>query len=460
MNLLMHKLAYKHWVAIIYILVLFLDRLDLTIVNIALPTLANYFHVPIAETSWVNTSFLLALAVAIPISSWLGDKFGLKRVFILATALFGLTSFLSAFAPNLFIMTLLRYMQGIGGGIIIPVGMTMVYRNFEPKEYASITSYMFMPALLAPAIAPALGGAIIKWLSWHWIFIFAAPVCLLAICFAVIKLKEHKVSEPIPLDWSGFILISLSLSLLFYAISLASKIGLAPSTYLGGICAIILFVIFIMHEQKTPYPLIDLRFFKNRLFVQANFIQLAFQICHFGSFFLIGIYLQLYAQLSALSAGIVIGMQALGALLTSRYSVYLFNHFGARLPIIIGLMGVALLSVAILGVKSPAQFILGMMILFLRGIFSGLCGTPIQTLSVIDFNKQDVGKASVIFNASRQIAISLGIALFSVLISYPLKSTTQIILSVFYLPFSLIPITAVLGIIFALTIDMRKMGYE
>src|SRR3990167_222949 len=128
------KIEYRYIVAAIYAVVLFLDRLDLTIVNITLPTLSNYFKVPITRTEWVNNAFLLALAISIPISGWAGDRFGTKKIFIIATSIFGLASLLCAFSPNLFYMILMRFLQGLGGGMIIPVGMTMVYRVFDASE--------------------------------------------------------------------------------------------------------------------------------------------------------------------------------------------------------------------------------------------------------------------------------------------------------------------------------------
>jgi MFS family permease len=145
-------IEYKYIVAVIYTCVLFLDRLELTIVNITLPTLAYYFHVPITRTEWISNSFLLALAIIIPISGWLGDKFGNKKVFTIATAVFGLASLLCAFSPNLWFMISMRFIQGLGGGAIIPVGMTMLYRLFAPAEYASITSFTFIPSLIAQAL--------------------------------------------------------------------------------------------------------------------------------------------------------------------------------------------------------------------------------------------------------------------------------------------------------------------
>ena len=175
------SMQYRYIVAGIYTVILFIDRLDLTIVNITLPTLAEHFNVPITKTEWINNAYLLALAMSIPISSWAGDRFGVKKVFIIATSLFGLSSLLCAFSPNLMIMGMLRFLQGLGGGVIIPVGMTMVYRVFDASEYASITSFIFIPTLIAPAISPALGGVIIAYFGWEWVFLFAVPICFVGI---------------------------------------------------------------------------------------------------------------------------------------------------------------------------------------------------------------------------------------------------------------------------------------
>src|SRR5690348_2693573 len=186
---------YRHIVVFIYATVLSLDRLDLTIVNIALPTLAKYFNVPITQTEWVTNAFLFALAVSIPISSWLADRFGDKHTFITAVFIFGFASLLCAYAPTLHTLILFRFIQGIGGGIIIPVGMGMVYKMFNHSEYASITSFIFLPTLIAPAIAPFLGGLIIQLSSWKWVFLFAAPICAIAIFLSILFIKKQSAIE-------------------------------------------------------------------------------------------------------------------------------------------------------------------------------------------------------------------------------------------------------------------------
>lgn len=221
------------------------------------------------------------------------------------------------------------------------------------------------------------------------------------------------------------------------------------------------------HEKNIEFPLIDIKYFKNKLFLQANLIQLAFQICHFGSIFLVGMYLQVGIGMSAMVAGMIMGMQAIGAICTSRYSVRLFHQFGPGFPIIIGFIGVAILTPSILFIDTPNKVIFGASMLFLRGIFSGLCGTPIQTISMLGFNKADLSRASTVFNAGRQVSISMGIALSSLLIIYGFRSKgldiNQSILNpgraVFYYAFILIPVVSILGILIALKINTSNVKH-
>ncbi|MCD6047740.1 MAG: drug resistance transporter, EmrB/QacA subfamily [Gammaproteobacteria bacterium] len=456
----MIRSPYKYLIAVIYTVALFLDRLDLTIVNITLPTVAKVFHVSIVATDWVNLSFLLALAISIPISNWLAERFGFKKIYILSMVLFGLGSMLCAFANNLNTLIFLRSIHGIGGGMLIPVGMTMIYKVFDKLEYASITSFTFIPSLIAPAIAPFLGGILLESFGWRSVFLFSGPICLILATISILYLKEevHQVTRK--LDWLGFVLSATILMSIFYLLSQLGKndlsfVALGTSTILFP-----LIVLFIWWENKTPFPLINLDFFKKEVFIKANLIQLCFQTCHLGAIFLVGMYLQLGIGLSASLAGLMMGMQAVGAMITSRPSVKLFNAYGPKLPIAVGLLGVAILSPCILLIKA-GMTLFAFSLFFIRGIFSGLCGTPIQTLSVIGFSKEEIGSVNTIFNACRQVSISFGVAISSVFLGLGLKlarlsGTPYIphnkVFSVFSFGFFIIPVVAVLGIALILSL--------
>lgn len=439
----MKPFSYKTTVALIYTVVLFLDRLDLNIVNITLPKLASVFDVPITSTDWVNLSFLLALAISIPISYWLGERFGFKKIYIIAIVLFGTGSTLCAFAPNLDTLIALRFIHGIGGGMLIPTGMTIVFRLFDKSEHASIASFTFIPSLIAPSIAPLLGGILLDTWGWQTVFLLSGPICLILAIITIKLLKESEVIKK-PLDWQGFLLFSVMLMDVFYTSSLIGKSGDSTLILLSSLILCVLIYNFIAHEKKSAYPFIDLNYFKNDCFVKTNLIQLCFQSCHFGAIFLIGLYLQIGVGLSATIAGLIMGMQALGAITTSRASVKLFN-LNKKLPLIIGFAGVGILSPCILLIhQNTLPFALTLF--FFRRVFSGFCGTPIQTLSMISFNSEQIPIVSTLFTAGRQISVSMGVALSSGLMAMGLRSYPHDTLMIFGLGFFAIPVITLMGI--------------
>jgi EmrB/QacA subfamily drug resistance transporter len=452
----MKNVSYKVLVALIYVVVLFLDRLDLTIVNITLPTVAMSFHVPIIATDGINLAFLLALAISIPISNWLGEKFGFKKIFILAMVLFGLGSTLCAFASSLNALIFLRFLHGLGGGLLIPVGMTLVYRVYDKTEYASITSFTFMPSLLAPAIAPFLGGIILDRFGWSYVFLFSGPICLLMAGIALLYLREEPFGLNKPLDWLGFLLSAAILIDTFYVLSLLGYAQMSVPLVAGACLLPLLITAFIYWENKVTAPLIDLSFFRSENFVKANLLQVCFQTCHFGAIFIIGMFLQIGVGLSATIAGLMMGMQAIGAILTSRLSVKLFKLYGSKVPVTLGLLGVAILSPLIYFIRSD-MLVSGLLLFLVRGIFSGLCGTPIQTMGLTDFSKQQIGSVNTILNACRQVAISFGVGISSVLMGWGFKWAglsnaayaipADKLLPVFGAGFAAIPVFALLGII-------------
>lgn len=458
----MRRIEYRYIVAAIYAVVLFLDRLDLTIVNIALPAIAAHYHVLVTNTEWVNNAFLLALALSIPMSAWLGDRFGSKRIFIIATLTFGVTSLLCAFAPNLTFLIIMRFAQGLSSGLIVPIGMTMVFRVFDSSEYASISSYIFIPSLIAPALAPMLGGIMIYYFNWRWVFLFVSPFCLIIVACSYWLLKEQKNENKLPLDTKGFILSASTLLLIFHVLSALGSHGMTWLLFYELLLAVLLGYLFIRQERKNPAPLLHLDLFRNKLFLYANIIQMLFQIGHFGAIFTIAIYLQMNVGYSAMLAGLIMGMQALGAICTSRLSVRLYETYNAKLPISIGLSGVGIITPLILYLQPDTPVIFGFIILFVRGLLSGLCGAPIQAMGINDFANEQISQAAAAFNIGRQLSISFGIALSALLLSIAIRDYNLSImvnqeLSVFYAPFALISISVFTGVLVTLMLDKTAL---
>src|SRR5439155_8316149 len=194
------KVEYKWLVGIVYIMALFMDLLDMTVTNVAIPTLAKRFTASTTTIEWVITGYLLSLAMFIPISGWLGDRFGTKRVFVFALATFTAASLLCGLAWNVDSLIAFRVLQGVGGGMLTPVGMTMLFRAFPPSERAAASAVLAIPAMVAPALGPILGGYLVDFQSWRWIFLINIPAGVLAVAATAAWLREDRQENAGRLD--------------------------------------------------------------------------------------------------------------------------------------------------------------------------------------------------------------------------------------------------------------------
>lgn len=455
----------RYVVVVIFAAVVFLDRLDLTIVNITLPTIANDLSISITETEWVNTAYILALVASIPISSYLGDRFGVKRIFNTAIIIFGFASFCCAYSNNIISLSLFRCLQGVGGGLIVPVGMSLVYQSFAKSQYASITSYIFMSSLVAPAIAPALGGVVTELYGWRWVFLFVIPICILASILTVFFVKDIGVKSKRIMNWRGFAYSIISIISIFYLISIIGNKNLGYSVFLFLIAAILSTFLFIRNEKRSLNPLIHLYYLKKKIFLQANLIQTAFQISHYGSIFLISLYLQVSAGMPVELAGLIMGMQAVGAFSAHLFSAKLFDAFGPRLPLLLGLGGLAILTPCIMLIQNKEMITVGLIVLFARGLFGGLCGMSVQTLGVIGFKNQEISRASALFSIGRQLAIALGISISSVLLNICFRinnlnfdhNLKDIDVAIFIIPFLFVSVVCIFGLLVVFTINNDKV---
>ena len=458
----MRTIEHKYIVATMYAAILFLDKLDLSIVNIALPTIAKHFHVLVTETQWVNNGFLIALSLSLPISAWMSGRYGSKRVFIYATAAFGLSAVLCALAPNLSFLVSMRSIQGWSIGLLVPIGMTMIFRIFDPSEYARISSYIFIPSLIAPALGPMLGGLMVHYLNWRGIFLCATPICVIIISYAYSVLKEHRLPNKLPLDSRGFVYFGGALLLIFHVFS---ELGIHLPIWRMGIeliLALVLGYLFVCQEATCAAPLIHLDLFRKKWFVHISLIQICFQISHLGSLFIIAIYLQMNVGYSGMLPEMMMSTQALGAICSSRFSVKLFERYSATLPISLGFIGIGITTLLILCLDPTRPIWLGLGILFVRGLMSGLCGAPIQAISIAEVSKEQMDQAAATFNIMRQLALSLGIALTALLLNMGIRAYDSSWLLnqhklVFYSPFVLISFSAWCGVWIIMRINKASL---
>src|SRR5581483_3423495 len=258
-------------VSIVFVMSMFMAIMDITIVNVALPKLARDFGVSADHIDAVVVGFLVSLAVFIPASGWLGDRFGMKRVLLTALAIFTGASALCGISQSLTQLVIFRALQGVGGGMLTPVGMAMLFRTFPPAERVRASSILVVPTALAPALGPVLGGLLVTDLSWRWVFFVNLPIGALAILFGLFFVREQTSEDAGRFDVRGFVLSGLGFAALMYGISEGPEHGWSDATVLATIAAgAVLLLALVRTQLRTREPLLRLRLFGDRLFRSSN----------------------------------------------------------------------------------------------------------------------------------------------------------------------------------------------
>src|SRR5207302_41140 len=262
-------------VSTVFVVGMFMSIMDGTIVNVALPSIGHQLSVPSTSLDAVVVAYLLSLAIVIPASGWLGDRWGTRRIFLLALALFTITSALCGLAGNFTLLVLFRFLQGAAGGALTPVGTAMLYRTFPPSQRVQVSRILIFATILAPAIGPILGGLLVTQLSWRWVFYVNVPIGILACLFGLIFLYEHKEETPGRFDLAGFLLAGIGLALLMYALSEGPSAGWSSINIFGSaIVGALLLCAFVVVELRVPEPMIDLGLLHDRLFRTTNLVSL------------------------------------------------------------------------------------------------------------------------------------------------------------------------------------------
>ena len=267
------RVEYKYLVAALYAVALFMDLLDTTVVNVALPDLSRSFRVQ-SGIEWVVTGYLLSLAVFIPVSGWAGDRFGTKRTFQFAFCVFTLGSLACSLAPSFDGLVAARVLQGVGGGMLTPVGATMLYRAFSPHERARVASIIMVPAVLAPACGPIVGGYLVQAYDWRAIFWLNLPVGILGLAFGSVFLREQREESAGRLDIAGFVLGGAGLAAVLYVLARAGDHGFGDAQVVTiGLAGLACAAMFVLVELQQRQPMLDLRLFSDSLFRSGNSVQ-------------------------------------------------------------------------------------------------------------------------------------------------------------------------------------------
>ena len=405
------NIPYKWVVATIFVIGLFMDIMDTTIVNVALPTLAKDFGASAASIEWVVLGYLVSLAVWIPASGWVGDRFGTKRTFLFALLAFTLASALCGQANSAGELIAFRVLQGVGGGMLTPVGTAMLFRAFPPAERAKASTVLILPTVLAPALGPIVGGWLVTDLSWRWIFYVNLPLGVLGFIFGAVMLRENREPSAGRFDIPGFFLSGSGLALVLYALSQGPEKGWRSTEVLAtGIIGLVLFAMLVWVELSVAEPMLDLRLYKERMFRNANLVQAITYGGLVGALFLLPQFLQTLRGLSALQSGLTTFPQAIGIMITSQVVGRLYPRIGPRRLVVAGLSSLAVISLLFIKIDLSTSLWLIRALMFTRGVCVAFAFVPLQAATYSNISRADTGRASALFSTQRQFGGALGVA--------------------------------------------------
>lgn len=412
------QLEHKYIVALISVFGMFMNLLDLTIVNVAVPVLAFQLDASAQEVQWVVTAYLLAVAVAIPVSGWAGDRFGTKLLFVLALAFFTIGSLLCAVAWNIESLIVFRGLQGLGGGLLMPVSQTMVFRAFPQQERSKAAGILIVPTTFAPASGPLVGGIILDYLAWPWIFLVNIPVGVIGIVLAIAFLREQREDAPGRIDIPGLMLASGGLAVFLYGLAEAGERGFGDPVVLGfGGAGLVLLAIFVLVELRTEEPLIDVRLFANRLFALANASQAVAFMGFSATLFLLPLILQLERGMSPFESGLATFPQAIGVMVMAPLLARIYPIVGPRRLVAVGLLAASATTVPLIlmDLETDLWWVRGTM--FARGVGFSMMLVPLQTAAFAQISMADTGRATAALNATRQVAQSFGVAIIATVLT-------------------------------------------
>ena len=405
-------------IAGVVILGMTMSILDTTIVNVALDTLGHDLHTTIAQIQWVVTGYLLALAAVIPLTGWAARRFGAKRVYLASIGLFTLGSALCGLAESSTSLILFRVLQGIGGGMIMPVAQMIMAEVAGPKRMGRVMGIVVMPAMLAPILGPVVGGLILENLHWSWIFFVNVPIGIVAAILGWRMLPESDLGEAGKLDWIGLGLLATSMPLVVYGLSeIATKESFTAAVVVWPIVGgLLLAVAFGWHALRVERPLLDVRLYANRIFAAASLTTFGLGAALFGAMILVPLYYQQVRGESVIVTGLLVGPQGLGMLLVAPWIARMTDRFGAGRVAFVGVsvLTISSLPLAFIGANTSILFISA--VLFVRGIGIGLSFIPTTTAAFSALRTDQLSDATPQMNVLQRIGGAIGTAVLAVVL--------------------------------------------
>ncbi|RYX93868.1 MAG: DHA2 family efflux MFS transporter permease subunit [Comamonadaceae bacterium] len=409
---------------------LFMEQLDSTIVNTAVPAMAASLNVTPLSLKAVVTSYILSLAVCIPLSGWMADRFGTRRVLLAAVALFTFSSVMCGLALNVPMLVAARILQGIGGAMMMPVGRLAVIRTFPKAELLVAMNFVIIPALIGPLLGPTVGGLIVHWLSWREIFFINVPVGLVALVLISRYMPDYRAQtpdgQPRPLDVIGFVLFGSGVALLSWLLEVFGEHKLdTTSAAVLLLLSIGLLAAYVWHAREAAYPLLRLALLRVRTFrvsVAGGFFT---RIGVGGLPFLLPLLYQLGIGLPAWQSGLLMMPAALAAMSMKLIATRVLRRFGYRQVLIVNtlMIGVTISCYALVSASTPL-FVIVLVGLAL-GFFNSLQFSSMNSMAYADIEPADQSMASSIASSLQQLSLSFGLAAGSLITAWYIGDLPQ-----------------------------------
>jgi EmrB/QacA subfamily drug resistance transporter len=390
---------------------LFMENLDSTVVATALPTMARDFHTAPVNMSVALTSYLLSLTVFIPASGWVADRFGSRTVFRMAIVVFTLGSILCGRAESLWFLVLARILQGIGGAMMVPVGRLLLLRTVPKNELVAAMAWFTTPALIGPVLGPPVGGFIVTYVSWHWIFDINVPIGVLGVVLVSLFIEEIEDAPPWRFDWTGLVLSAVTLVCLMYGLQIASK-GIVPWPVGLGMVAVGVAagIAYYLHARVSEHPIVDLSLMRIPTFGLSVAAASFFRIGIGALPFLLPLMLQSGFGMSAAQSGAITFASSAGSLVMKPGAQYALRRFGFRSTLIFnGMLSVA--TIALCAGFRPAWPLAGIYaVLLAGGLFRSLQFTGFNSIAFADIPSGRMSSATSFYSTAQQLSITMGVA--------------------------------------------------
>ncbi len=389
----------------------FMESLDTTILNTAVPTIAEALKVAPLSMKSVLASYTLSLAVFIPISGWMADRFGTRRVFASAIGIFTLGSLLCGISTNIHVLVACRILQGCGGAMMVPVGRLTLVRTFAKSELVRAMSFVAIPGLIGPMLGPIAGGMIVAYFHWRVIFFVNLPIGIAGLYLVYLHLPDYREERTHPLDVIGLILFGSGVALLSYVLEVFGEHTLSAREILGLLAiSLLLLAGYGLHATRTPFPLLYLMLFRLRTFRAAVSGSFFTRIGIGGIPFLFPLLYQVGFGFTPIQSGLMMMPQAIAAMSLKMTMPKILTRFGYRAVLISNtvILGVLILVFSTIGVATPVWLIVAEAFCF--GFFSSLQYTSMNTLVYADVGEEQTSSASSIASTMQQMSMSFGVA--------------------------------------------------